>query len=95
MTPYEFRRCYVEHGLDLTKRSPSLERGKRQRLESKQSSGRVPRSLWRDRLVDAFAAQPAVAVHVEPFAFWFAGVGVGAEAQDVTIEVFDLHFQRP
>jgi hypothetical protein len=52
-------------------------------------------NLGRSGLIDAFVVEPAAAVHVEPFAVGFARSGVGAEAQDVAVEVFDLHFERP
>src|ERR1700734_253343 len=38
---------------------------------------------------------PTNAVGVAPDAEGFVFLGIGAEAQDVAVEVFDLHLQRP
>ena len=46
-------------------------------------------------LIHPLAVEPAAAVHVQPLAVGFAGARVGAETQDVAIEILDLHFQRP
>lgn len=51
--------------------------------------------LGSDRLLQEVVVEPAAAIHVQPLAVRLTGARVGAEAKNVPVEVFDLHFENP